>query len=165
METPRRPWERVSEQAAWYDDQPFDIGDRVAIIDPAEQAFAEAASARVVGYDAAGPRKGEDFYRVLVLPDRPNAQIIALPPAALLREEGNERRGMALTTLLNMRQKVGEVNFPKLLAFLTGEACAQLLEDPELSSKRVRIAGMNIPGLLLPELIKQAQLQIDEPPA
>jgi hypothetical protein len=161
MERKQAPWERASQKGAWYDDQPFDVGQRVRIVDPAEQAIAGATAGRVVGYDASGPRTGETFIRVLVTPDLPEMAIIALPPAALAPEETpNERSSLALTMLLGLEQSLSPERYTKLLQWFTGDACAKLLADPDLPTQRIRLSGLVIPGLVLPELVELARQKL-----
>jgi hypothetical protein len=165
MERKQAPWERASQQGAWYDDQPFDVGQRIVITDPAEQAVAGASAGRVVGYDASGPRRGEDFIRVLVTPDLPDMTIVALPPAALAPEEiPNERSGLALTMLLGLEQSLAPERYLKLLQWFIGDTCARLLADPHLPTQRIRLGGLVIPGLVLPELVTLARQKLAELP-
>ncbi len=164
MEKPPRPWERASQQAAWYDDQPFNIGDRVQIIDPVEQDSAGASAGRVVGYDASGPRPGERFIRVLVMPDRAPATIVAIPPVALQPEAADsERLGIAKTLLTGLEQNLPSDQFAKLLAWFAGDKCRALLADPNLSGKNIRLGNLTIPGMIVPELFHLAvqRLQVE----
>ncbi|MCU0494023.1 MAG: hypothetical protein MUD01_20735 [Chloroflexaceae bacterium] len=148
--------ERVSEQTAWYDSQPFDINERVAINDATEQRLAGGNGGRVVGFDASGPRPNEGFIRVLVLVDGRN-QIAAVAPWALERELADERAELARTMLLEWRQTLGEANFNRLRAWLHGDECAAFLSDPNFAMKRLRISGITLPGFLIPELVRLSQ--------
>jgi hypothetical protein len=149
------PQERASQQAAWYDDQPFTIGDRVQIVDAAERSRQQGDAGRVVGYDASGPHRGEDFIRVLVLVDGPEPAIAAIPPACLEREaDASERTGLAKTMLIQFRQSLGDERFAKLQDWLQSEACQKLLDDPRLTVKNIRLGALTIPGILLPEMAR-----------
>ena len=162
MDSKQPPWERASQQSAWYDDQPFDIGQRVRIIDPSEQAVASANSGRVVGYDASGPRSGESFIRVLVTPDTTTSTIVALAPAALVPETAEEERaGMAATMLVGLEQALTVEQLNKVLQWLIGPACEKLLADPKLGIQRIRVANLLIPGLVLPDLIALAHQRLE----
>jgi hypothetical protein len=163
MDKKQPPWERASQQSAWYDDQPFDIGQRVRITDPTEQAIAGAQSGRVVGYDASGPRQGEDFIRVLVAPDITTSTIVALAPAALIAETPEEERaGMAATMLVGLEQALTAEQLHKVLQWLAGPACAKLLDDPKLGVQRIRVGNLMIPGLVLPDLAALARQRLGE---
>lgn len=164
MEQRARPWERASEQPAWYDDQPYNIGDRVEIVDAAEQTRAGAGAGRVVGYDASGPHPDEDFIRVLVMPDCTPATIVALPPAAIIPERAeSERTGIARSLLAGLEQHLPPERFDRLLQWFTGAACRDLLDDPHLSVKNIRLGGLSFPGLLLPELVQLAAQRLVAP--
>lgn len=150
------PLERASQQVAWYDNQVFDVGSRVSIDDPAERAAIGAAAGRVVGYDASGPRKGEPFIRVLVQPDLPTPTIVALPPQALSPEPGAELAGIARTLLTSLEQSLRPEQFADLRAWLAGPQAAALAADPAIRRQRIRMGGLYLPGLVLPELIALA---------
>jgi hypothetical protein len=142
----------VSHAAAWYEDQPFAIGDRVAVIDPHERAPLDEGAGRVVGYDAAGPRRSETFIRVLVLIDGLAGDIVALPPQALALEHSSERAGVAKTMLVELERSLRPPDFARLLDWLLGDACAQLIADPAIGRKNVHLGSLTLPGFLLHEL-------------
>jgi hypothetical protein len=146
------PWERAGMNAAWYENQPFDVGMRVTISDAAWRTRAGAVAGRVVGFDASGPLPGEDTVRVLVQPDAATVTIVAIPPAALAPEEGGELRGIALTLLTGAEQSMRPEQFDTLLRWLCGDACKELIASPDVRMKRIRAGGLYIPGLVLPEL-------------
>lgn len=143
--------EKISQGGAWYEGQVYDIGARVEIVDGAAQAEAGAAAGRVVGYDPSGPRPGEDFTRVLVQPDTPTPTIIALPPVTVAPEEGSERAGLARSVLSGLEQSLRPEQFTALLGWLAGPECAVLIADPAIRRQRVRLGGIYLPGLILPE--------------
>lgn len=147
---------QVSQGGAWYDGEAYDVGDRVAIVDPAERARAGAAAGRVVGYDPSGPLPGEGFLRVLVQPDTVEPTIVALPPAALEPEEGSERAGLARNLLASLEPTMRRERFRALLEWLAGPACAELVADPQIRRRRVRLGSFYLPGLVLPELAELA---------
>lgn len=142
----------MSHYTAWYDDQPFAIGDRVAITDAAEQASVEGSAGRVVGYDAAGPRRGEPWVRVLVLVDGIAGNIAAIPPAALAIEFADERVGVAKTMLVELERTLAPEPFARLREWLGSDVCAALIADPQIGRKNVQLGTLAIPGFLLAEL-------------
>lgn len=146
--------ERASQQPAWYDEQPFDIGVRVQILDAAEQQAAGGVAGRVVGYDASGPRAGEEYIRVLVLVDKTPPEIAAVAPAALQAEQEPEHAQVALTMLRDLEQSLGAASFAKLRAWLQSEQCAKLLDDPHLARQNIRLGRLVLPGFLLPDLVR-----------
>lgn len=150
------PPERASQQVAWYDNQVFDVGSRVVIDDPAERAAVGAGAGRVVGYEASGPRKGEPFIRVLVQPDLPAPTIVALSPQSLSPEPGAELAGIARTLLTSLQQSLRPDQFSDLVAWLSGPQAAALAADPATRRQRLRLGGLYLPGLVLPELIELA---------
>lgn len=137
---------------AWYDDQPFAIGDRVAITDAGEQDKAEGSAGRVVGYDAAGPRRGEEFVRVLVIVDGIAGNIVAVPPQWLALEFVDERAGVAKTMLVELERTLAPEPFDRLRQWLQGDVCAGLIADPQIGRKNVQLGTLAIPGFLLAEL-------------
>lgn len=139
----------------WYEGLGFDIGARVAISDPVERAAAGAAAGSVVGFDASGPRPGEDFIRVLVQLDLATPTIVALPPAALAPEEGSEREGLARAILAGLEQSLG-ARYRELLNWLVGEQGRAMAADPTIRRQRVRVGGVVLPGLVFPELVDLA---------
>lgn len=152
MSGDQMPWERAGMNATWYESQPFDVGARVAISDSAWRTRAGATSGRVMGFDATGPLPGEDFIRVLVQPDLVNPTIVAIPPAALTPEYGSELRGIAQTLLVGAEQALRPAQFQLLLEWLSGDACRELIASPDIRRQRIRVGGLAIPGLVLPEL-------------
>lgn len=147
---------RVSEQSAWYDDQPFGVGERVQILGD-EQERAGGSEGRVVGYDASGPKSGEDFIRVLVLVDGPTPTIVALPPGSLQGEQVDESRlGVAKTLMTEMEQNLGPQRFAKVLEWLQGDACAKLLANPAIGEKNIRMGTITLPGFVLAEMVQLA---------
>jgi hypothetical protein len=152
MSGEQMPWERAGMNATWYESQPFDVGMRVAISDPAWRTQTGATSGRVMGFDATGPLPGEDFIRVLVQPDLPNPTIVAIPPAALTSEQGSELRGIAQTLLVGAEQALRPEQFQRLLQWLSSDACREMIASPEIRRQRIRAGGLAIPGLVLPEL-------------
>jgi hypothetical protein len=150
--------QRGDEQGiVWYENLGFDIGARVAIVEAAARAAAGAASGSVVGFDASGPRPGEDFIRVLVQPDGPLVSIVALPPAALAPEDGSERAGLARSILTGAEQSLGPERFRALLRWLAGDEARALADDPTIRRQRVRLGGLMLPGLVFPELVALAR--------
>jgi hypothetical protein len=149
--------QRDDQGIVWYEGLGFDIGARVAITDPAEQAQVGARSGSVVGFDASGPRPGESFIRVLVQPDTPTQQIVALPPAALAPEQGAELDGLARSILAGAEQSLGPARYQALLAWLAGETGQALAADADIRRQRVRAGGLLLPGLVFPELVRLAQ--------
>lgn len=158
----QQPWERAGMNAAWYDNQPFDVGMRVAINDPIWRTRAGAAAGLVAGFDASGPLPGEHFVRVLVQPDGPTVTIVAIPPAALGPEEGSELRGIALTLMSGAEQSLRPEQFQKLLYWLCSPACKELIDLPTIRLQRIRAGGMYIPGLVLPELAALAAERLQD---
>lgn len=143
------------EGIVWFEGLGFDIGARVAIVDPVERAAAGADAGSVVGFDASGPRPGESFIRVLVQLDLAAPTIVALPPAALAPEAGSEREGLARSILTGMEQSLG-ARYTTLLTWLTGEQGRALAADPTIRRQRVRVGGITLPGLVFPELVALA---------
>jgi hypothetical protein len=143
----------------WFEGKEFAIGERVQVIDAGERARIGAAAGRVMGYDAAGPRRGEGFIRVLVMVDGPDNLIHPLPPAVLAAERDDDRTQIARTQLVEIEKALGPEQFPRLLEWLAGDACARLLEDPQIHRKNVRLGGLNIPGLLLAPMARIASEQ------
>ncbi|PDW04504.1 hypothetical protein [Candidatus Viridilinea mediisalina] len=141
----------------WFEGLGFDIGARVALMGAEAQAEAGARAGSVVGFDASGPREGEDFIRVLVQPDGPDAKIVALPPAALRPEEGSELAGLARAILAGLEQSLTPNGFAALLAWLAGPEGQALAADPSIRRQRVQVGGLRLPGLTLPELVALAQ--------
>lgn len=139
----------------WYEGLGFDIGARVEIVDPAEREAVGAGAGSVVGFDASGPRPGESFIRVLVQLDLATPTIVALPPAALAPEEGSERLGLARSVLTGLEQSLG-ASFGELLAWLNSEQSRTMAADPQIRRQRVRVGGLVLPGLILPELVELA---------
>ncbi|RRR74150.1 MAG: hypothetical protein EI684_07635 [Candidatus Viridilinea halotolerans] len=140
----------------WFEGLGFDIGARVALVGTEAQAEAQARAGSVVGFDASGPRKGENFIRVLVQPDGPEPKIVALPPASLRPEEGPEIAGLARSILAGLEQSLTATGFANLLTWLTGPEGQALAADPSIRRQRVRVGGMALPGLTLPELVALA---------
>jgi hypothetical protein len=163
MSDQQMPWERAGMNAAWYENQPFDVGMRVAITDSIWRTRTGAAAGRVVGFDASGPLPGEDFVRVLVQPDAPTATIVAIPPAALGHEEGSEIRGIAQTLLTGAEQSLRPEQFDTLLRWLCGDACKELIASPNIRLQRIRAGEVYIPGLVLPELAALAEERLRQP--
>ncbi|MBX0327458.1 hypothetical protein K2Z83_07175 [Oscillochloris sp. ZM17-4] len=163
MSDQQMPWERAGMNAAWYENQPFDVGMRVEIRDSVWRTRAGAMAGRVVGFDASGPLPGENFVRVLVQPDAAVAAIVAIPPAALGPEEGSELRGIALTLLTGAEQAMRPEQFDTLLRWLTGDACKGLMAEPNIRFQRIRAGGLYIPGLVLPELAALAEERLRQP--
>ncbi|MEI7769805.1 MAG: hypothetical protein WCI67_07455 [Chloroflexales bacterium] len=157
MSDQQMPWERAGMNAAWYDNQPFDVGTRVAITDPIWRTRTGAASGRVVGFDASGPLPGESFIRVLVQPDAPKATIVSIPPAALGPEDASELSGIAQTLLTGAEQSLHPEQFNKLLHWLCSDACKELIASPNIRLQRLRAGEVFIPGLVLPELAELAK--------
>ncbi len=151
---------RASEQGAWYDGESFDIGQRVTIIDAEEQTRAGGEQGRVVGYDAGGPRRGEDFVRVLVMVDGPDPAIVALPPHALQGEvAGDELEGLARTLLVQFRQLLGERGYANLRDWLLGEQARSIAADPGVSRRNIHLGKISIPGLLLAPMIRLVEAE------
>jgi hypothetical protein len=140
----------------WFENQNFDIGARVNIIDPTAQAVAGAAAGNVVGYDASGPRPGEPFIRVLVQPDSPTPSIVALPPHALQPEDGSDRLGLAKSILAGLEQNLPPAHFAQMQEWLRSEACRSLCTNPDTRRQRIRLGSLSLPGLVLPELAELA---------
>lgn len=151
------PWEKAGMNAAWYDNQPFDVGMRVKITDSAWRIKAGSETGRVVGFDATGPLPGEDFIRVLVQPDGSTPTIIAIPPKVLNADESTELRGIAQTLFVGAEQSLRTEQFELFLQWLTGAACQDMIASPDIRRQRVRIGTIFIPGLVLPELVALAQ--------
>jgi hypothetical protein len=141
------------EGVVWYENLGFDIGARVTIVDADARASAGAVAGTVVGFDASGPRPGEDFIRVLVKPDGPLVSIAALPPAALAPEDDGELAGLARTILAGAEQSLGRERFRDLLEWLAGDAAREMAADPAIRRQRVRAGGLVLPGLVFPELV------------
>lgn len=146
----------------WYEGLGFDIGTRVAINGDEAQTLAGAAAGNVVGFEASGPRPGENFIRVLVQPDTLTPQIVALPPATLTPEPGSERDGLARSILAGLAQSLPPAQYQALLSWLAGEPGQQLANDPSIRRQRVRVAGLSLPGLVLPELVMLAASQVQD---
>ncbi|MEI7645920.1 MAG: hypothetical protein WCJ55_16755 [Chloroflexales bacterium] len=163
MSDQQMPWERAGMNAAWYENQPFDVGMRVAITDGIWRTRTGAATGRVVGFDASGPLPGEDFIRVLVQPDAPTVAIVAIPPAALDIEDGSELNGIAQTLLTGAEQSLTPDQFDKLLHWLCGDACKELIATPTIRRQRIRAGAVYIPGLVLPELAALAAERLGQP--
>jgi hypothetical protein len=163
MSDQQMPWERAGMNAAWYENEPFDVGMRVAIIDSVWRTRVGAAAGRVVGFDASGPLPGENFVRVLVQPDAAVVTIVAIPPAALGPEDGSELRGIAQTLLTGAEQSMQPDQFEKLLHWLCGDACKELIASPDIRLQRIRAGGLYIPGLVLPELAALAEERLRQP--
>ncbi len=140
----------------WFEHLGFDIGMRVAITDAAERAVAGATAGSVVGFDASGPRPGEPFIRVLVQPDTAAMRIVALPPAALAPEAGTELLGLARSILTGAEQTLGAVRYNALVTWLASDAGRALAADPAIRRQRVRAGSVQLPGLVLPELVQLA---------
>jgi hypothetical protein len=148
---------QVSQQPAWYDDQPFGIGDRVEVTRDLGGEADAGERGRVVGYDASGPRLGEPSVRVLVVLDRPMPGIIALPREALIRERADSgRESIATAILVEMEQTWPPTKLARLLVWLQGEQCAALLAQPDLATKNIMVGGVKLPGFVLPELVRVA---------
>lgn len=165
MSEQQMPWERAGMNAAWYENEPFDVGMRVAISDPIWRTRTGAVAGRVVGFDASGPLPGESFVRVLVQPDAPTATIVAIPPAALGQEEGSELRGIAQTLLTGAEQSMRPEQFERLLSWLSGDSCRELIASPDIRLQRIRAGGLYIPGLVLAELAELAADRLRRPAA
>jgi hypothetical protein len=147
--------ERASQQGAWYDGESFDIGQRVTIIDAAERVQAGGEQGRIVGYDASGPRRGEDFVRVLVMVDGPDPAIVALPPQALRGETASgELEGLARTLLVQLQQLLGERGYPTLREWLLSEQARSIAADPGVSRRNIHLGQISIPGLLIAPMIR-----------
>lgn len=140
----------------WFENQNYDIGARVSIIDAAAQAAAGAEAGSVVGYDASGPRPGEHFIRVLVQPDSPTPSIIALPPHTLQPETVSERLGLAKAIFAGLEQNLTAAQFSQVLAWLRSEACSTLCANPATRRQRISLGSLKLPGLVLPELAELA---------
>jgi hypothetical protein len=152
--------ERASQQGAWYDGEHFDIGQRVTIIDATERAQAGGEQGRVVGYDAGGPRRGEDFVRVLVMVDSPDPAIVALPPQTLRGEPvGDEREGLARTLLVQFQQLLGERGYATLREWLLSEQARSIAADPGVSRRNIHLGKISIPGLLLAPMIRLVEAE------
>jgi hypothetical protein len=141
----------------WYENLGFDIGARVIIRDAAAQRLAGAVAGQVVGFDASGPRPGESFIRVLVQPDGPLISIAALPPSSLALEDVSELGGLARSILAGAEQSLGPRRFQTLLDWLAGPEGQALAADPAVRRQRVRVGGIALPGLVLPELAALAR--------
>ncbi|NTW02986.1 MAG: hypothetical protein HGA19_17175 [Oscillochloris sp.] len=157
MSDQQMPWERSGMNAAWYDNQPFDVGTRVVINDPIWRTRAGAATGRVVGFDASGSLPGENFVRVLIQPDIATEMIIAIPPHTLEQEEGSELRGIAQTFLIGAEQAMRPDQFNTMLHWLCSDACKKLVADPKIRLQRIRAGGVYFPGLVLPEMVALAE--------
>lgn len=144
----------------WYEGLGFDIGARVQITGAAAQAEAGARGGSVVGFDASGPRPGERFIRVLVQPDRPEPAIVALPPAALATEGGEERDGLARAILTGLEQSMRPERFAALLGWLAGAEGRAIAAEPAIRMQRVRAGGLMLPGLVFPELVDLAAARL-----
>ncbi|NTU81027.1 MAG: hypothetical protein HGA45_16870 [Chloroflexales bacterium] len=144
----------------WYEGLGFDIGARVTISSAAARAEAGASAGSVVGFDASGPRPGESFIRVLVQPDRPDPIIVALPPAALDPEGGQEREGLARAILAGLEQSMRPERFAVLVAWLAGDEGQAIAADPAIRLQRVRAGGLALPGLVFPELVNMAAARL-----
>ncbi|NNJ09718.1 hypothetical protein EKD04_005210 [Chloroflexales bacterium ZM16-3] len=163
MSEQQMPWERAGMNSAWYENEIFDVGMRVEIRDSVWRTRTGAAAGRVVGFDASGPLPGENFVRVLVQPDAAVATIVAIPPAALGPEDGSELRGIAVTLLTGAEQSMSPEQFDKLLHWLSGDACKELMAEPKIRLQRIRAGGVYIPGLVLPELAALAEERLRHP--
>jgi hypothetical protein len=163
MSDQQMPWERAGMNAAWYENEVFDVGMRVEIRDSVWRTRTGAAAGRVVGFDASGPLPGESFVRVLVQPDGAVATIVAIPPAALGPEDGSELRGIAVTLLTGAEQSMSPEQFDTLLRWLSGDACKELMAEPKIRAQRIRAGGLYIPGLVLPELAALAEERLRHP--
>jgi hypothetical protein len=148
------------EGIVWYENQGFDIGARVTIVDPASRALAGAPSGSVVGFDASGPLPGEPFIRVLVQPDGPLVSIVALPPTALSSEDGSELAGLARSILTGAEQSLGPERFRALLRWLAGAEGHAIAADPAVRRQRIRAGGLVLPGLVFPELVAIADEKV-----
>jgi hypothetical protein len=148
----------------WFEGKEFAIGQRVRLADEDERLRVGAEAGRVMGYDAAGPRRGEQFIRVLVMVDGPGNTIHALPPARLVAERDDDRTQIARTQLVEIEKALGPEQFPRLLEWLAGDVCAKLLEDPTIHRKNVRLGGLTIAGLLLEPMRRIAAEQRKSPP-
>lgn len=148
------------QQIVWYENLGFDIGMRVKIVGPAEQALAGAAAGSVVGFDASGPRRGESFIRVLVQPDTATQTIVALPPASLAPEGVSELAGLARSILTGAEQTLGHEKFLLLLRWLAGDQARALAADPAIRRQRVRAGGLYLPGLVFPEMVELAREKV-----
>lgn len=140
----------------WYEELGFDIGARVTI-SIAAQAEAGASAGSVVGFDASGPRPGENFIRVLVQPDCATPTIVALSPAVLTPEAGPERDGLARAILAGLEQSMRPPRFAALLVWLTSPAGHAIAADPAIRRQRVRAGDLLLPGLVFPELVALAE--------
>lgn len=161
MSNQEMPWERAGMNAAWYENQPFDIGARVVIDDPDECERHSATAGRVVGYDASGPRPGERFVRVLIQLDSIPPVIVAIPPAALKPEPGGELHGIAATLLAGLEQSLRPEQFQSLLAWLNGDKCREFIAAPDIRMQRIRLGEIYLPGILLPELADLARARLE----
>lgn len=140
----------------WYESLGFDIGARVTISGDAARAEAGARAGSVVGFDASGPRPGEDFIRVLVQPDGRGPAIVALPPAALAPELGSELGGLARSIVAGLEQSLSPDGFAALMAWLASDEGRRLAASPDIRLQRVRAGGLALPGLVFPELVELA---------
>lgn len=140
----------------WYENLGFDIGARVLIKGEVARAEAGATAGSVVGFDASGPRPGEDYIRVLVQPDGRGPAIVALAPHALTPEAGTEITGLARSILAGFEQSLKPAGFAALLAWLAGDTGRALAADPAIRQQRVRTGSITIPGLVFPELVELA---------
>ena len=148
----------VSGRPAWYDDQPYSIGDRVEVVGSHEPQVQIGERGRVVGYDASGPRRGEPSVRVLVVLDRAQQSIIAIPREALAPEEAaSGREGIARAMLVEIEQTWSPERLAQLLKWLRSPTCAALLEDSNLPNKNIKLGGVLLPGFVLPELVRVAR--------
>ena len=160
MSDQQMPWERAGMNAAWYENQPFDVGMRVTITDSVWRVRTGAATGRVVGFDASGPLPGEDFIRVLVQPDTQTVTIVAIPPTALGHEDVSEIHGIAQTLLTGAEQSLSPDQFNKLLHWLCSDACKELIASPNIRRQRIRAGAIYIPGLVLPEMAALAEKRL-----
>ncbi len=140
----------------WFENQNYDIGARVSIIDAAAQEVAGAKAGNVVGYDASGPRPGEPFIRVLVQPDSPIPSIVALSPNSLRPEEIPDRLGLARSIFTGLEQNLSPANFGQLLTWLRSDACQNVCTNSATRRQRIRLGSLTLPGLVLPELAELA---------
>ncbi len=154
----------MSQQPSWFDDQPYAIGDRVRIHDQAAQEQAGSDAGRVVGYDASGPRPGEAFIRILIMPDAPTPSIVALSPHAIAAEGQAADAGLARTLLVEMEQNLAPELFSKVLTWLRSDVCAQIIARPDTARKQIRLGTITLPGFVLPALAQiAAERQKDAP--
>ncbi|MEI6777383.1 MAG: hypothetical protein WCK70_10830 [Chloroflexales bacterium] len=160
MSDQQMPWERAGMNAAWYENQPFDVGMRVTITDSIWRTRTGAAAGRVVGFDASGPLPGEDFIRVLVQPDAPTVTVVAIPPMALDHEDGSEIHGIAQTLLTGAEQSLNAEQFTTLLQWLCSDTCKELIASPNIRRQRIRAGAIYIPGLVLPEMAALAEKRL-----